>query len=549
MEALGIAARDFLGRCQALLNEENHHPVDIESVRTIERDLQLAVIAIKQYYNASPFAPINRLHPELLCMIFKHVRRPNKAVMSARLHPSRFDSYKPLLAPMLACRKWHTLITQDATLWNQIDLTKHTPTSALVQRLLERSKGASLDVRFAHSSLRFVEDKDKTTPFLEVHAHRLGKLEVKFRDVNCTPEMLSLLDISMPRLTCLVISITEQLLKSVHEVSLKRFPALKKLVLSGILLRPIEHVPSLTHLHLIGLVHDTILPLLDVLGAAPSLEILDLRMIQLGTRGVEAPILNLPRLRVLRLTCRTWSTVVRFLLTHIAAPNLMVTDFSEVSSWRDSGNTAVDAYIPQTFLAQRSRMTRLGVSWHYGKGFTATFQSADSNDRLTIEENCPVLRSVLGTSPMLDCLRNIEHVCLDPQPVDMDEHEVLWILQRLPIAKFLVLNNVWHGLRLLDSKVPIVVPGLVSLSLDATQSRDVELIRIIAYTVEERAKVSGPVPVLRLGALYEFEDLMEELELYANEIKKHVGTLEIVQYSFLKDTLWPAWFNQSNSYH
>ena len=92
---------------------------------------------------------------------------------------------------MLVCQKWHTLITEDATLWNEIDLIHLDMTGPVVQHLLERSKAASLNVRFVYPG--FVKDsRKKTTSFLQDHAHRFGSLEVKLQRIDRTANMLQL---------------------------------------------------------------------------------------------------------------------------------------------------------------------------------------------------------------------------------------------------------------------------------------------------------------------------------------------------------------------
>ncbi|TFK84600.1 hypothetical protein K466DRAFT_452722, partial [Polyporus arcularius HHB13444] len=238
--------------------------------------LQLSVVAIRQYYNASPFAPINRLHPELLSMILQLIRQPRVPATPGSPETRRFGSYKPLIALTLVCHKWHRIITDGSFLWNEVDLIND---GNLVQHLLERSKAASLHVRFAYPG--FVKDGRKVlTSFLKNHAHRFGELEVKLKSADRTSKMLPLLDVPMPRLRCLVISLeaSKKALKNAHAMSFKRFPALKALTLSGTILLPKEPVLSLTHLHIVALIHDSesILPLLNVLRATPTLEVLDL---------------------------------------------------------------------------------------------------------------------------------------------------------------------------------------------------------------------------------------------------------------------------------
>ncbi|RPD56294.1 hypothetical protein L226DRAFT_214663 [Lentinus tigrinus ALCF2SS1-7] len=256
----------------------------------------------------------------------------------------------------------------------------------------------------------------------------------------------------------------------------------------------------------------------------------------MDTLGVKTRSLKFPHLRVLRFTDYTWSSVVYFLLTHIVAPNLTTADFSGVYT-RRGDKSAVDAYIPETFLSERSRMTRLSVFWwRRCQGFIATFGSADSNNSLIIHENADVSGSVLNTSPVLDCLRNIEHACLD-----FDDHvpDVLWLVECLQNAKSLVVRDPSLGLCLLQSKDPVFVPGLVSLTLDVSGCKS-DLIGSIAGILQDRAKIAGPVPLLRLRVGTYAPELIKELEGYANEIKKHVGTLEIMQ----RESMWPAWFNR-----
>ncbi|RPD56284.1 hypothetical protein L226DRAFT_538423 [Lentinus tigrinus ALCF2SS1-7] len=538
MEALEISARDFLGRCKALLNAENHHPVDINSVQTIKRDLQLAVVAISQYYNVSPFAPINRLHPELLGMIFQYVREPSKPVKPAKPDRDRFDSYEPLLALMMVCQKWRTLVTQDPTLWNEIDLVEHEVTGPLVRRLLKLSKAVSLDVRFPYPSL--VEDsRKKITSFLKAHAHRFENLEVKLGEVDCTSEVLSLLDISMPRLTYLVISNWlgggAQPPKNVHEMSFKRFPALKALALSGTLLRPKEHIPSLTHLHLVGLADDTILPLLDVLHVAPSLEVLDLRMINLSTTNIQYPTLTFPRLCVLRIDDLRGSNVVHFLLSHLAIPNLAFADLT-VNVWIRSiypGDIGA-AYIPPTFFDTR-RITRLDVTPYPGSTSRVFIVVEGPDFKLRLIENWDIRHSVLSKSPLRECLGDIEDACLDNRELRWED--ALWLAEHLPKVKSLVLSRLPQGLRLLKHGNPILFPELVSLDIDTRHCCQQCEFEELAPTFRRRAElVGGSLQFLRLRM---FGNNAERWLDGGVHVQKYIERLEMVN-PRMTDKLWTA---------
>ncbi|KAI0716142.1 hypothetical protein C8T65DRAFT_828364 [Cerioporus squamosus] len=184
---------------------------------------------------------------------------------------------------MLVRQRWHKLISHwDPALWNEVDLVNNTMSA--VPHLLERSKAAYLHVRFAYPAC--VKDGHKViSSFLKNHAHRF---------------LLPLLDVSMPRLTCLVLSLrgTKALPNNVHGMSFARFTALMALALCGTLLLPKAPILSFTHLHVVAVANDSILPLMDILRAKPAWEVLDLRTIRLHTRNVNTSSVALPLLHL-----------------------------------------------------------------------------------------------------------------------------------------------------------------------------------------------------------------------------------------------------------
>ena len=438
-------------------------------------------------------------------MIFQYVRTPRTPATPAGPDGSRFDSYKPLLAPMLVCQKWHTLITQDATLWNEIDLIERDMTGPVVQHLLERSKAASLDIRFSYPG--FVKDgRKKITSFLKTHAHRFGSLEVKLQKIDRTAKMLPLLDIPMPRLKCLVISLglkeREEQPKNVHDMSFARLPALKALALSGTLLRPKESIQSLTHLHVVGLENDSILSLMEALCRMPSLEVLDLRMIRLTTGNVKQPSRMFPSLRMLRISHSSWSNTVHFLLSHLIAPNLAVVYLANVAYWTYDNPEAVRAYIPPDFLHHRTTpMLKIKERpWGFSSGFTAVLEGTDF--KLSIQEDANLSKSIFSVSPLLECLNDVEdtHINVFANDPSVKSQDILWLGAHVSRVKSLVMRCLTSTLSLLTRADPVLLPELVSLGVDVGGSHNREDVAgRLAPALRERAKLVGrPLSALRL---------------------------------------------------
>ena len=445
-------------------------------------------------------------------MIFQYVRTPSTPATLAGRGGPRFDLYKPLLAPMLVCQKWHTLITQDATLWNVIDLIQCDVAGPMVQHLLERSKAASLNVRLAYPGLvkyaypRLVKDgRKKTTSFLKSHAHRFGILEVKLQKSDCTAKMISLLENSMPRLKCLVISLEKEgtgKSKDVHEISFARLPALKELALSETLLRPKESIQSLTHLHVVRLVNDSIHSFMEALRRMPSLEVLDLQLIRLTTGNVKQPSLVFPRLRLLRISDHSWSNSVHFLLSHLMAPSLAVVDLQNVDCWTHRNPDAVRAYIPPDLLEHRTiRMVKIkDRPSGFSTGFIAVFEGPDF--KISLRENRRLSDSVFSMSPLLECLDHVEDTHINICANDSSIHplDILWLGAHLSRVKSLVVSCNPSTLSLLTHAEPILLPELVSLGVDVvgTEYNHCVADRLALALTERAVLVGRPLSVLRL---------------------------------------------------
>ena len=494
--------------------------------QAIERDLTVCLCSVRRYYNATPSAPIHRLHPELLEMIFNHLRdQPGSARLIGPMdRPTA--SYSPLARAMVVCHRWHAVIMQHASLWTEIDFTTQRPKA--VRDLLERSRSACIVVRFGYPLLGD-DAHTELMSLLRGHGHRTHRLEIEINWVKRTSEVLRSITRPMPCLRHLAFRV-QQAAPNVHQISVAHYPNLRSLTLMGMLLLPTEPVLFLTHLYVTG--HsptETLLSLLTLLSFTPALESLELSGIDWSMVGVvpkSYPIL--PRLRVLKTTQHCTEHVVDAFISHLGHP--ILSDLT-VTTVQPRGRSI--PYLPETFV-QAHTMTRLKITdtGHCGCG---TLTLGSSGARLTMDFPNDIGASLTGAHSWPSFLDDIEDACIS---FDWDARvgKIAWLGSRVPKLKTLVIQCArWNQLVLaalasaLRNTSPVYFPQLVFLGISAPSATR-EDIDLLAPALALRAQAVGHrLTVLKLQQSPEFVE-----DKYA--VSEHVNRLEIVTRD--SQTLW-----------
>ncbi|RPD56256.1 hypothetical protein L227DRAFT_578987 [Lentinus tigrinus ALCF2SS1-6] len=489
LEVIAATAQQLARDCRALLEKDNRHRVDLETFSAIERDLNVSLVSFKRYYNATPSVPINRLHHEILGMIFERLRDPRRAPEVR--NQLVFDSYLPLVKAMLVCRRWHAAIMHHPLLWTEIDLLFQRPNT--VCNLLERSNSAPIDVRLDnHEHYACEEVHTVARALLEDHAHRILHLDMTSFMSDDFQKAFPWVKRPMPRLRRLAFTLDPGTRHHRERpfVSFAHCPSLKTLTLSGILVLPTQPIPSLTHVVVSGRKspYGCLSSLLRLLGSTPALECLELSSITWSTQEVSRDSYpTLRRLRSLKIRHFCTREVVDGFVYHLGHPMLSELTLTQVSgqySWSPP-------YLPETFLRAHT-MTRLKVvdrGWH--ESGTLTLENARAS--VTLELTRGLLTSSRGRPPNPSFLADIEdaHVSLEGRD---GTNNISWLGSRVPKLKTLVIKFREGNRQLLIAlasalEVTVYFPSLVSLELSGS-SATWEEIDLLAPALAVRAQVA-----------------------------------------------------------
>ena len=233
---------------------------------------------------------------------------------------------------MLVCRKWHTIASQAAPLWTDIDFVRQ---SAFAQVLLTRSLGAPIRLRG-----RLDADNVLATA-IAGHGARIRELDlwVGIKFSHPTPVLKHILATTMPQLRVLSLSREDSgverevtIIADSDAPSPVSFPAIEAMLLEGFLFVPDRALPQLTHLHLSSLKKADPLIILDLIRNTPALEVFDIIQCREcpapRTLAVHRPVI-LSRLHSMYLV-RLTSTTVHVLMSHLEALNLASLRFSSI---------------------------------------------------------------------------------------------------------------------------------------------------------------------------------------------------------------------------
>ena len=303
--------------------------------------MHLAFALLARRYNSQ--VPVNRLHPELLGMVFEYLRQGTRAVdPDESLDQIVFDPYKPLIHAMTVCHKWYIVALEQASLWTDVDYARGTagPTC-----LLQRSGTAPIHLRvILEGSPR---DMAPFSDIVRVNASRLRQLDVCMTAADTMQAIEQLLENDMPLLQSLKVSDEYYHMNAISRKMLGRFPSLRGLMLMGFFwLPPSEAGPftKLTHLHISMLTDLPVASITSLLAATPALEVLELHectAVSLAELPTGTTILE----HLTHLTIRRMSTRVAEALM----PALILPHATAVFLWVDVDSDAppTDALLPQ----------------------------------------------------------------------------------------------------------------------------------------------------------------------------------------------------------
>lgn len=216
-------------------------------------------------------ASVQAIPPEILSAIFRFTigQLPSQS-HTAQLLTQHRDRIHALVQLSLVCREWRSTVLGDGTLWatlpvqtSRIDCQESTTT------ILERSKNAILDVSV-------ICDDDLDPPYKTIFSE-ISKNFHRVKSLHCTttsPEMLHNLSIPAPKLETLEILATN------HPAELGllfggKLPALRSLVLAGLLSWPLGLLSNLKYLCLVlPPSHPTVKvsSLIDLMSGSPNIE-------------------------------------------------------------------------------------------------------------------------------------------------------------------------------------------------------------------------------------------------------------------------------------
>ena len=196
-------------------------------IDSIHHDLHLACALLAKRYNSQ--VPANRLHPELLGMVFQHLRAPVEVFNPEEPYEKpTFNSYKPLVHAMMVCRKWHVVGSEMASLWTDVDYSL-TGSEDRPSRLLKRSGMTPIHLRLDVSVLG--EDHTYLHEMVGANAFRLRQLDVSMSDTDTMSAVMQLLGNDMPVLRCLRMWHGSHRGNSVLRNVQGRFPSLRGIAL------------------------------------------------------------------------------------------------------------------------------------------------------------------------------------------------------------------------------------------------------------------------------------------------------------------------------
>ncbi|KAM5538598.1 hypothetical protein V8D89_007627 [Ganoderma adspersum] len=316
-------------------------PISQDAIESINHDVHLAFALLARRYNSQ--VPVNRLHPELLGMVFEYLRQGTRVVdPDESLDQIVFDPYKSLIYAMTVCHKWYIVALEKASLWTDVDYSRGTagPTC-----LLQRSGTAPIHLRV------ILEGSPRDmAPFPEIvrtNAPRLRHLDVCMTGADTMQAIEELLENDMPLLQSLKLADEYYHRNAISRKALGRFPSLRGMMLMGFFWLPPPEAglfTKLTHLHISMLSDLPVASITALLAATPALEVLELHECT-AVSLAELPTGTTTLEHLTHLTIRRMSTRVAEALM----PALILPCATAVFLWVDADTDAppTDALLPQ----------------------------------------------------------------------------------------------------------------------------------------------------------------------------------------------------------
>ena len=333
------------------------------------------MMQMRRIRNYSPTIPINRLPQEVLCIVFAQLRHPSQPTPRRQYSDStsRFAPYKPLVAAMLVCHKWHAIASKTPSLWTDIDLVHHDTFAPL---LLNRSLGASI---------RLCGCLRRGSTFQTIianNATRIRELDVygegDFFDPVPTSVLGAFLAVGLPRVHVLSVSFETGFTVANTSASVSLInapvclPVVKAMFLNNTLFVPAHILPQLTHLCLVNLDNIEIYNILNLLRNAPTLEMLDIKRLyplefphHSATTSLSVSLPGLHSVYVSNVTSATG----RHLLTPLEVPNLASLELQRVTVSPRDGILPSMPLFPSTLVLRA--INRLAFDFG-DRGFTCT---------------------------------------------------------------------------------------------------------------------------------------------------------------------------------
>ena len=314
--------------------------LSISQIDSINHDVHLAFALLARRYNSQ--VPVNRLYPELIGMVFEHLREPTKLVdPNESLDQSVFAPYKPLIHVMTVCHRWHVIATEKASLWTDVDYSWNPAGSTC---LLQRSGTAPIHLRVI---LEGAEDMVLFTDIMRANAPRLRHLDVCVIGAEKVRMVEQLLRNDMPLLQSLKLADEYYHKNGISRSALGSFPSLRGMMLMGFFMAvpdsDVRPFAKLTHLHISMLSEISLASITAFLDATPALEVLELHECTAVTLA-ELPTRTTTLAHLTNLTIRRMFTrVAEVLMPSLALPRAAV-----VCLWLDvdAASPLTDALLP-----------------------------------------------------------------------------------------------------------------------------------------------------------------------------------------------------------
>ncbi|KAI0774633.1 hypothetical protein BD413DRAFT_301484 [Trametes elegans] len=389
-----------------------------ETIRALEDEiLQLHTIQ-------NQVAPMNRLPPELLTMIFRHVRL---------VAPK---SNRDMFSISHVCRYWRDVALCSPALWTRLVLKSTRGIGAFVKR--SKNLPLQFEVSTTHVPITVIRSQ------IHAVAHRIRSLEINLPRYDGLTEIYSTLRrIQLPMLEELALlqkplteyEVLQQLNPdaNLYEPGCGNMPALRSLKLYNL---PVPFLPetptAITHISIEYLV-PTVPALMKLLERCPLLE--HLSLVGYGPEdGPTFETISLPNLRHFKLTTRE-EPALQYILSKLILPPHTTISYA-LTNWTSDGTLArilPSYHLPSHLtLAPFEGLKRLELLWTARTLSMRAFRDADEFLSPTLEFEGPFMQSQVLNGFLWDW------------PFDTSQVQTLVISGRYPAEDFAIPADKWR---------------------------------------------------------------------------------------------------------